>query len=690
MQNTNENTNQTQNTNEITSQIQENASQTQNTNENAEQTTVTNERLNQIPISSISLSHTEVNNEKVSGCVSESCQKSTSNESNVGASNSAEWKPASASDTQKAHTIVFRDLSKCVNSQMSHATEEDPSSINREIDSMFNPSPLPPDIVDRFMMRVEPFTTLHLHKQNWRFTDKTVIHNIEMIYKEKCELLPEFYFFPEFLMNINELPIKCQHYIFPKFKQTPQNSFEFIYRHRKLLEKKEISQALHRWIDQIWGYKQHELSYHPYVFEDIWELKSSSLTTAEEKIVSMMRLYGVMPAQLFTMPHSKRSDKLDLTKIMMPAMSHPIRQRANTTHSIFERTSLPSLLPHRPPKLETVNVQKSDNKNMKVNESPHLLTSSSSSFFGLNDSNILNDLLFESKDIVRHNLNNNSIIRFAVPLSHSSFFFIDTDGNAFEVQVMMKAVKNKKQIDREIVKGVTHLSSIENGFVMLSTFNDNICVQNNIFTSYLANNSSDLNMIIGSQNFFLTIQNHSILTLFDTVSPENDGQIVSIESTIVDCQIDQSFGLIIFLSSDDILHIHSIHNMLKVNAIDLRNFHPKKCIISCKWGFILVHCRRHLLIFDVNGFLIKKVEFSYNVLYWNSIRSYKDFDFIVFESDRQEVGMFEAFNPLQTLSIITTVNAPVCAIDFFREQNCLAVLTKEGEVVVISHIFPRH
>lgn len=63
------------------------------------------------------------------------------------------------------------------------------------------------------------------------------------------ELIPEFFFLPEFLMSFDgdnvELP--------PWSNNSP---FEFIYKHRKALESEFVSSSINNWIDLIWGYKQ--------------------------------------------------------------------------------------------------------------------------------------------------------------------------------------------------------------------------------------------------------------------------------------------------------------------------------------------------------------------------------------------------------------------------------------------------
>lgn len=71
------------------------------------------------------------------------------------------------------------------------------------------------------------------------------------------ELIPEFYFFPEFLKNRNEYNLGLR-----QNKDIVNNvalpswafdEYEFVYRMRKCLECDQITRNMHSWIDLIFG-----------------------------------------------------------------------------------------------------------------------------------------------------------------------------------------------------------------------------------------------------------------------------------------------------------------------------------------------------------------------------------------------------------------------------------------------------
>jgi WD repeat and FYVE domain-containing protein 3 len=75
------------------------------------------------------------------------------------------------------------------------------------------------------------------------------------------ELIPEFYYMPEFLENCFNLDLgekqsgeKVGDVILPPWARG--SAREFIRKHREALESDYVSENLHHWIDLIFGYKQ--------------------------------------------------------------------------------------------------------------------------------------------------------------------------------------------------------------------------------------------------------------------------------------------------------------------------------------------------------------------------------------------------------------------------------------------------
>jgi hypothetical protein len=121
-----------------------------------------------------------------------------------------------------------------------------------------------------YLLRLQPYANMSLVLQGGSF-DKAdrLFYSIESCWlsasqdnlQDVRELIPEFYYLPDFLVNINGFDFGItqkdeviNHVALPKWaKDDPK---EFIRLHRQALESRLVSEKLHHWIDLIFGYKQ--------------------------------------------------------------------------------------------------------------------------------------------------------------------------------------------------------------------------------------------------------------------------------------------------------------------------------------------------------------------------------------------------------------------------------------------------
>ena len=198
-----------------------------------------------------------------------------------------------------------------------------------------------------YLMRLEPFTSLHVQLQEGRF-DKTdrLFDSVESAWRgctsnvsDVKELVPEFYFCPEIFENLSRLDLgkkSCGRavgdIVLPPWASNP---FDFVRLLRKALESEYVSQNLHHWIDLIFGYKQRP----PYLGGDassvtacnvFYHLTYADAVDLEELLqkdkklhqtyVNQIAEFGQTPAQLFTSPHPQRLS-IDAADIAWPIAS---------------------------------------------------------------------------------------------------------------------------------------------------------------------------------------------------------------------------------------------------------------------------------------------------------------------------------------------------------------------------------
>ena len=530
----------------------------------------------------------------------------------------------------------------------------------REIEELFHSSPITPEAIDNYLVRTEPFTTLHLHKQNYTFQKDKIFQNMDYSFNNKVELIPEFFFCPEILMNLNKLQI-------PEF-QLPENldPFEFIYKHRKFLESDEVTNNLHNWIDLIWGVKQKgeeaEKSFnfrHPFILDNVWQSEASFLIKAEDQVYSMIHLYGTMPVQLFSTPHPK---KIFHKRIKIIAKGEATKGIEYTIHDA------PILFAHM--------CTDSTIYCIDANSSLLLINIQAGNSLLLNQRRASQKECKVKKPEIEKALSTNDNQTQLKQRQNSLFSKYKT----MYIQKYKSKIVIKLSLDTKFCK-------VENGIIIMSQINQFLSILHKENIQTFQFESYDVDFLNGSGGFFVVVSNRTIVTLYNVVSfPKSAGQIVILDDIIIDCQINMNFCTIAILSRNGMLHLHSINKMQKIKSIDLNEFQPKKLIITEKWGFILVSCETKLLLFNINGKLMKTIDFNYDIQSWYCFSSLNGFDYIIFESASHQIGMFEAFYPIETLRIIGQLFSSVIFIHYMEEKECVYIITENGKLFLLFGI----
>eukprot|EP00736_Rhodelphis_marinus_P013944 Rmarinus@m.16402 len=226
---------------------------------------------------------------------------------------------------------VYRDLSKPIGAldpkRLEFFKERFNSFVDPEIPPFHYGSHYSSSgIVLFYLVRTEPFTTQFLQLQGGKFdyADRMFDSipgawlNCLTNTSDVKELIPEFFYLPDFLLNSNEFDLGSRQngtplndVDLPAWASTPD---EFVRIHRLALESEYVSNNLHLWIDLIFGFKQrgkraeeacnlfYYLTYEGGVDLNAIEDEGVKLATQTQ-----INNFGQTPSQLFTKPHPKRN-----------------------------------------------------------------------------------------------------------------------------------------------------------------------------------------------------------------------------------------------------------------------------------------------------------------------------------------------------------------------------------------------
>jgi len=237
---------------------------------------------------------------------------------------------------------VFTESRK--NDMLAHLEDGYAMSERNFLYSMCYSSPL---CVYLYLLRTEPFTSLHIELQGGKFDHaarlfSSIPDTFRMVtshMNDYRELIPEFFFSTEFLMNRNRFDLgkvngdPVNDVELPKWAQG--NPLRFVYLHRKALES---NNTIEKWIDLIWGYKQKGESakeffntYDPNMYENVWNNVNIQNQIDSMLVEATLRHCGQIPTQLFSFPHPTRN-------IVPNSVEHVEKVLFNVKESIINST----------------------------------------------------------------------------------------------------------------------------------------------------------------------------------------------------------------------------------------------------------------------------------------------------------------------------------------------------------------
>ncbi|KAG7513031.1 WD repeat-and FYVE domain-containing protein 4 [Solea senegalensis] len=180
-------------------------------------------------------------------------------------------------------------------------------------------------IVASFLVRIEPFSQTFQALQGGFDIAERMFYSVKKEWESASrdnmgdvrELIPEFFYLPDFLLNSNNIQLGCMEdgtalgdVELPLWaKGDPQ---EFIRIHREALESDYVSSHLHQWIDLIFGFRQQGPAavesvntFHPYFYIQRGRQNPKD-PLIRSTILGYVSNFGQVPKQLFTKAHPPR------------------------------------------------------------------------------------------------------------------------------------------------------------------------------------------------------------------------------------------------------------------------------------------------------------------------------------------------------------------------------------------------
>lgn len=485
-----------------------------------------------------------------------------------------------------------------------------------------------------FLLRMEPFATLHIEAQSGRFDHATRLFvSIPEAYQFACEnvndyreLPPEFYCQPQFLLNSNHFDLghngrmKVDDVVLPKWASSP---LDFIYKNRKALESNYVSENINSWIDLMWGCRQKDgcNKFQYTMYEDAWNSKTLNDPMQRAEIEAMKQNCGQIPTQLFSTPHPKREVKEPLSFVQSP-YSLPTNKNNIVFSEVtrYDKDTIIICLIDNVGKLIKVQVS-TDNSGKKVCQSSEINNFGSSGF-----------------------------------------------------------------VNEQIVLSSNNEIMVTTNFGAVRTFDFNGK------EDWIFGHTGKVTCICANDKYFVTGGNDTLINIFE--NNEKHQLIINIPSyreQITCCAVNTPFSLVASATIDGSLFLISLSSQSTQQILSLGNVKPNLVLITYSWGFIIVYetemkdgkITHYLQLIQNDGTLVKKQEIECGIKTWFTWTSRKSFDYVVFVGDNNTIYVFESF--YLDVTKVYKCQTKIIAVKMLIHLNTIVATTENGELYFIPY-----
>jgi hypothetical protein len=524
--------------------------------------------------------------------------------------------------------------------------------------------------VGLWLLRLEPFTTLHIEIQDGHFDYATrLFQSVPDAYRlssstvnDYRELIPEFYSSAEFLVNSNHFDLGTgedgvvDDVVLPQWGNA--SPMAFIYAHRKALESDHVSAHLHDWIDLIWGYKQKgdealkaKNVFMRALYEDVWDNVDSTDAGPRAAAEAMLCHVGQIPAQLFTKGHPVRGPK---SEPYVPAAARQAVQRDDREIAIARVVR--------------------GKGHVKVNCLERNLA--------------VTNRTIDLAELLRPVDSRTSDARIAKPVPPAA-----AKRRANTVHGMPRsnlagvAASLSGHLGRDSNKWHRRVGFVHGRFLIAESNSDKVVAARpgSDGRELIVKHRARIMCVACHKDWIAIGDDESMLSVYYQAQLKFDIPIFT--SCVQCCAISVRFQLIVCGNGDGSLLFCSLNRGFVTRVVPMPDAEPILVLVTKGWGFVCVYFRKltggvakhFLALFTVNGELIRQVEIPSAVSAWHTFADQNGFDFLAIAARDLTCYVFEAFylNLGQEFCIAKGV---VVGISYIKDPSVLVTVGASGSI----------
>ncbi|OHT02708.1 hypothetical protein TRFO_30109 [Tritrichomonas foetus] len=587
---------------------------------------------------------------------------------------------------------IYRDLSKPVGAL-------EPERLKNYIESyknyeeagmipfMYSSAPVSPLSIYLFLLREEPFTTLHTEMQSGRFDNParlfTSMHHTWYTIMNQVgdfrELIPEFFFSSEFLENKNKFDLgksngtAINDVKLPLWAESPM---DFIYIHRKALESEYVSKHLHEWIDLIWGAKQRSFEannvFKPEMYSDIWKTKTGLDMANRPEIEAILMYVGQIPKKLFNEPHPQRNNSFKLRHSITSIQHLNLECEHKILCCYVHGKKIISITVKGDKKVTEISFMLKDTTQQTKPKS-FIRRLSSITLSAVNDAAKTVALQQQQQ---QQQPNQHTHIRGFSSIHTRSEEIASKGFTGIPVQTIFK------------------FANFEKAVIVGNAKNDTYCISlDTLEPVRIMENRNEVVAIDADNQYIAAVDSDAILSVYETNNLKQPlFSIPSYREAVKCLAVSSTFHCVVCGTRDSSLLFCSINNRSFTKSVDLNNKVPTMVLVTPCWGFSVVQTKVvnqgqrfvHMSLYSVNGDLIRETELQNNFILWSTFRSKSGFDYIVAADEKMNVFAFEAFY-LEIGDPIHKSSTPIVTLSFLESDEAVVIVDEDGKAVFIPY-----
>lgn len=489
------------------------------------------------------------------------------------------------------------------------------------------------------------------------------------------ELIPEFFFLPEFLVNRDKLDFgrtqQGENVHDVELPKWAKDCYDFVRINKEALESEAVSENLHKWIDLIYGYKQQGPeaeasmnSFYYLTYENLVDIDKATEPAFRKSIETQIVQFGKTPSQLFSKPHPGRKP---LGKVQAGSLI--------TNKDAQFKIYLPA---HRKSLMKLPSYQ---------------------NFYELPERAIIKTRMFKDKEIVAIR-NNGNIVKFSwwsEPMGDSRTPF--TCASNIEIQMI---AEHKTSIiecfDRSVEGLCAPIEIIQQGKVVIRggywdgrlsikkthSKEESICRWNHHSTiTCIEVDENEKFAITGGKDgdvFLWQVEGEHLHPRWNFIDHEDSVTSVAISSALhlfASCSLDGTCNLY-SLRKGRLVRVINLPNNLPAAMVKFSTAQPAKVVV-----FSLAQSQ--VFTYSVNGAELCRAQDKFK---WVScavvVKDLLRRDFLVYGTDTGDIVIRYAGNLELVRRIALTAAAPVLSLMMTSDLRFLLACCADGEMTVIT------